>query len=312
MKTVKAARIHSYGGPEELRIEDLALSEPRANELLIRIYAAGVNPIDWKIRNGYMRQKIQLPFTAGFDFAGVVEETGPDVVDLKSGGEVYGQAGVLNGGSGTFAQFSLAKRGTIATKPQTTNHVEAAGLPLAGVSAVQALTEHIGLSQGERILIHGGAGGIGSIAIQLARHLGAHVITTVSAVDTGYVMGLGAQEVIDYKAGKFEEVLGDLEAVFDTVGGDTYARSFKVLKRGGRLVSMLEQPNQALMKEYGVSAVSQFTQVNTERLTKLAELIDRGAVRVHVDKTFPLDQAAAALAHVETKSPRGKVVLVVV
>jgi alcohol dehydrogenase len=162
---------------------------------------------------------------------------------------------------------------------------------------------------GQKILIHGGAGGIGSGAIQLAKHLGAHVATTASGDDFGYVKGLGADTVIDYKTQKFEEILHDLDAVFDTIGGDTYVRSFNVLKKGGRLVSMLEQPRQDLMQEFGVEAFAQFTQVTTERLAKLAGLVDQGALKVHVDKTFPLSQVSAARLYLEKQSPRGKVVL---
>jgi alcohol dehydrogenase len=267
MKTVKAARIHNYGEPEAVQVENISLPEPQSGELVIRIYAAGVNPIDWKIRAGYLQQMmpLPLPFTSGGDFSGVVEAVGADVVDFKVGDEVYGQSGVLNGGSGSFAEFSVAKAVTIATKPRRVDHVEAGGLPLAGVSALQAWTEHLSLSAGQKVLIHGGAGGIGGIAIQLAKHLGAQVATTASAENLDYVKNLGADEVVDYRSQKFEAVLGGLDAVFDTVGGETYARSFKVLKRGGRLVSMLEQPNQELLNNFGLKAVTQFTQVNTER-----------------------------------------------
>jgi NADPH:quinone reductase-like Zn-dependent oxidoreductase len=313
MKTVKAARIQNYGGPEVVQVENISLPEPQSGELVIRNYASGVNPIDWKVRAGYLQQMmpLPLPFTSGSDFSGVVVAVGADVVDFKVGDAVYGQSGVLNGGSGSFAEFSVAKAVTIATKPRSVDHVEAGGLPLAGVSALQALTEHLCLSAGQKVLIHGGAGGIGGIAIQLAKHLGAHVATTASAEDLDYVKNLGADEVVDYRNQRFEAVLGGLDAVFDTVGGETYARSFRVLKRGGRLVSMLEQPNQELLNDFGITAVAQFTQVNTERLGKLAELVDRNVLKVHVDKTFPLERAAAALLHVETKSPRGKVVITI-
>jgi alcohol dehydrogenase len=313
MKTVKAARIQNYGGPEAVQVENISLPEPQSGELVIHNYASGVNPIDWKVRAGYLQQMmpLPLPFTSGSDFSGVVVAVGADVVDFKVGDAVYGQSGVLNGGSGSFAEYSVAKAVTIATKPRSVDHVEAGGLPLAGVSALQALTEHLSLSAGQKVLIHGGAGGIGGIAIQLAKHLGAHVATTASAEDLDYVKNLGADEVVDYKSQRFEAVLGGLDAVFDTVGGETYARSFRVLKRGGRLVSMLEQPNQELLNDFGITAVAQFTQVNTERLGKLAELVDRNVLKVHVDKTFPLERAAAALLHVETKSPRGKVVITI-
>ncbi len=199
---------------------------------------------------------LQFPATLGSDFSGVIEKVGErvssstSIFDLKLGDEVYGHAGAFAGGSGAFAGMALAKADTIAHKPRTLDHEQAAGLPLVGVSAWQALVETMGLTKGQKILIHGGAGGIGSIAIQLAKHLGAYVATTVSTNDKQCVKEeLGADEAIDYKTQTFEDVLAhDFDAVFDTVGGETYTRSFKVLKRdgGGIIVSMLEQPVQSL------------------------------------------------------------------
>jgi NADPH:quinone reductase-like Zn-dependent oxidoreductase len=244
------------------------------------------------------------------DFSGIMEKVGEGVSDFKYNEEVYGQASLIRGGSGAFAEMALANADTIAHKPKTLSHEEAAGLPLAGVSAWQALIETIGLSKDQKILIHGGAGGIGSIAIQFAKHLGAYVATTVSTNDKEFVKELGADEVIDYKTQNFEDVLShDYDAVFDTVGGETYTKSFKVLKRGGIIVSMLEQPNQELMDRFGVKAIFQFTQVNRERLTKLAQWVDQNNIRVNVDKTFPLDEAAKALDYQRDVHPRGKVVL---
>jgi NADPH:quinone reductase-like Zn-dependent oxidoreductase len=245
------------------------------------------------------------------DFSGVIERIGEGVSGLKHGDEVYGQAAEILGGSGAFAEMALANADTIAHKPKTLSHEEAAGLPSVGVSAWQALVETIGLSKGQKILIHGGAGGIGSIAIQLAKHLGAYVATTVSTNDKEFVKEeLGADEVIDYKTQNFEDVLShDYDAVFDTVGGETYTRSFKVLKRGGMIVSMLEQPNQELMDRFGVKAISQFTQVNRERLTKLAQWVDQNNIRVNIDRTFTLDETGKALDFQRDVHPRGKVVL---
>ena len=180
-----------------------------------------------------------------------------------------------------------------------------------GVSAWQALVENIGLSKDQKILIHGGAGGIGSIAIQLAKHLGAYVATTVSTNDKQFVQELGANQVIDYKTQNFEDILHDYDAVFDTVGGETYRRSFKVLKKSGIIVSMLEQPNSELMNRYGVKALFQFTQVNRERLTKLAQWVDQNNISVNVEKTFLLDEAGKALDYQKDVHPRGKVVLTV-
>lgn len=165
------------------------------------------------------------------------------------------------------------------------------------------------LSKGQKILIHGGAGGIGSIAIQLAKHLGAYVATTARANDAAHVQGLGADVVINYEKQSFEEIVHDYDAVFDTVGGETYTRSFQVLKKGGLIVSMVEQPNQEFMEKYGVNAISQFTEVTRERLATLAKLVERGAVRVQIDKVFSLDEAAAALKYLETGKPKGKVVI---
>ena len=305
---MKAAQINKYGGSEVVEINK-NVPKPAASrgQLLVEVYAAGVNPIDWKIREGYI--PLKFPATLGGDFSGVVADIGEGVSGFKKGLEVYGYASVLGGGSGSFAEFVLADTKVIAVKPKNITHIEAGALPLTGVSAWQALVDHIGISRGKKILIHGGAGGIGSIAIQLARHLGAYVATTVSAKDMQYIKELGADEAIDYKNQKFEDMLHNYDAVFDTVGSETYIRSFKVLRKGGTIVSMLEQPRPELMEQYGVNAIGQLTQVNSERLSKLAELIDQRVTKVHVDKTFPLEEAGEALEYLKSGHPRGKVVL---
>jgi alcohol dehydrogenase len=309
---MKAAQIHAYGGDEVVAVTPEA-SCPAVSEgkAVIEIHAAGVNPIDWKIRQGYFakRAPLQLPLTLGGDFSGIVSEIGEGVPNLKIGDEVYGQAGIVRGGSGTFAEYALASMDNIAKKPQNIDHMEAAALPLVGVSAFQALIEHIGLKKGQKILIHGGGGGIGTAALQIAKHIGAVIYTTARSEDAAYVKGLGADSVIDYKTQRFEEIAHGLDAVFDTVGGETYTRSFAVLKKGGVIVSMLEQPNEELMEKFGVTAIYEFTQVTGDRLQKLAELVEKGAVTIHVDKTFPLDEAAEALHYLETGHPKGKVVL---
>ncbi len=309
---MKAAQINKYGGSQVVEINENA-PEPTVSQghLLIEVHAAGVNPIDWKIREGYMRQMVPLKFpaTLGGDFSGIVAELGEGVSGFKKGDEIYGQASIIRDGSGSFAEFASADANTTAHKPKNTSHVEAAALPLTGVSAWQALVDHIGLSRGKKILIHGGAGGIGSIAIQLARHLGAYVTSTAGAKDVQYVKELGADEVIDYKNQSFEDILHSYDAVYDTVGGETYVRSFRVLKRGGIIVSMLEQPDPDLMEKYGVNAIGQFTQVNRERLSRLAELVDKRVIKVHVERTFHLEQAGEALEYQQNGHPRGKVVL---
>lgn len=312
---MKSTQIKRYGGSEVVEINQStpAPNDPSAGKVLVDVKAAGVNPADWKIREGYFQQMmpLQFPSTLGMDFSGVIEKVGEGVPDFKQNDEVYGQAAVIRGGSGAFAEIALANADTIAHKPKILSHEKAAGLPLVGVSAWQALVETIGLSKGQKILIHGGAGGIGSIAIQLAKHLGAYVATTVSTNDKQFVKEeLGADEVIDYKTQTFEDLLPhEYDAVFDTVGGETYTRSFKILKRSGIIVSMLEQPNQELIDRFGVKAISQFTQVNRERLTKLAQWVDQNNIRVNIDRTFPLDEAGKALDYQRDVHPRGKVVL---
>jgi alcohol dehydrogenase len=317
---MRSAEMKRYGSSEVVEINQNAAApnDPSDEKVLVKVKAAGVNPIDWKIREGYMQQMIplQFPSTLGMDFSGTIEKVGAGVSGFNVGDEVYGQASVTRGGSGAFAEIALANADSIAHKPKSLNHQEAAGLPLVGVSTWQALVETIGLTDGQKkkmILIHGGAGGIGSIAIQLAKRLGAYVATTASTNDKQFVKELGADEVIDYKTQTFEDLLPhDYDAVFDTVGGETYKRSFAVLKRGsGMIVSMLEQPNQQLMEQFGVKATFQFTQVNRERLTKLAQWVDQNNIRVNVDRTFPLEEAGKALDYQKDVHPRGKVVLAI-
>jgi alcohol dehydrogenase len=324
MSLMKTAQIKSYGDSEVVEINPNApsLNDPSEAMVLVTVKAAGVNPSDWKLREGFFKEMVplQFPATLGSDFSGVIEKVGErlsststSISDLKLGDEVYGHAGAFAGGSGAFAEMALAKADTIAHKPRTLDHKQAAGLPLVGVSAWQALVETIGLTKGQKILIHGGAGGIGSIAIQLGKYLGAYVATTVSTNDIQFVKEeLGADEAIDYKTQTFEDVLPhDFDAVFDTVGGETYTRSFKVLKRdgGGIIVSMLEQPVQELMDQFGVKAVFVFSQGNRERLTKLAEWVDQNNIQVNVERTFPLAEARTALDYQRDVHPRGKIVL---
>lgn len=309
---MKAVQINSYGGIEVLEInQNVPSPTPRDGQVLVENHAASINPIDWKIRAGYLKEMAPLSFPAilGGDFAGVITEVGQDVTDFKVGDEVYGSAIVLNGGSGAFAEEIAANATNIARKPKTVSLEEAGAFPLVGTSALQALEEHIKLQKDQKILIHGGAGGIGHIAIQLSKAIGAYVATTVSSDNIDWVKSLGADEIIDYKNQAFEELLKDIDCVFDTVGGETSDKSFQVLKKGGVIVSMLVQPNPELAKEYGVTAIGQNTVTNTARLDRLAELIDKGGIKVHVDKVFPLEEAKEAFKHLEEDHPPGKVVL---
>mgnify|MGYP001566084636 FL=1 len=309
---MKAVQINSYGGNDVLEInENAPKPSPAKSQVLAEVYATSINPIDWKVRAGYLKEMVplQFPATLGGDFAGVICEVGEGVGNFKVGDEVYGQGGILNGGSGSFAEFVAANVGKVAVKPKSADFIEAGALPLAGVSALQALEDHIHLAKGQKILIHGGAGGIGHFAVQLAKSQGAYVATTVSTRDMEFTKSLGADEVIDYESEAFDEKLTDFDAVFDTVGGETTDKSFKVLKKGGIIVSMVGQPNEELAQKYGVSALGQNTDANPERLARLSKLVEDGKIKVYIDKVFPPEQAKEAFGHLEEGRHQGKVVL---
>jgi len=312
---MKSIQISKYGGSDVVDINnEVSIPKMSAGKVLVEVKASGVNPVDWKIREGYFQQMVplQFPATLGTDFSGVIKELGQNVsTNFNIGDEVYGQASLLSGGSGSFAELALTNIKSIAVKPKTLNHIEASSLPLVGASTWQGLVDNIGLSKNQKILIHGGAGGIGTIAIQLAKHLGAYVGTTVKSEDKEFVQQLGADEIVDYTTQNFDDILHDYDAAFDTVGGETYKKSFKVLKNNGTIVSMLEQPDSNLMNQYGVKAIFQFTETTSERLTKLAQWIDQNNVKVNVEKTFPLSETAKALDYQKDNHPRGKVVITI-
>ena len=309
---MKVAQISKYGGSEVIEVRsDAEKPALKPGQVLVEIHAVSLNPVDYKIRLGYFQQMVPLDFpaTLGGDFAGVVASVSKDVGDFKTGDEVFGSAIILNGGSGSLAQFAAANTKNISLKPKSVDHIQAASLTLVGASAIQAIEEHIKLSDGQRILIHGGAGGIGSIAIQLAKLHGAYVVTTVGGDDIEFVKKLGADQIIDYRSQNFESMVKDLDAVFDTVGGEVTTKSFQVLKKGGILVSMLGQPDEELAKQYKVTAIGQNTNTSAEKLKRLAELVDSGKMHPQVDKVFPLDQIREAFDYLENGHPRGKVVI---
>jgi alcohol dehydrogenase len=308
---MKAAQINEYGDKDVLKTVDSAQKpQPSEGQVLVEVHAAGVNPFDWKVRAGFMKDfiPINFPATLGGDFSGVVAEVGEGVNTVKVGDKVYGQANAV-GGQGSFAEFTPVQAVQLAAKPQSLDFAEAAAVPLAAASALQALTEHANLQSGQKVLIHGGAGGIGIFAIQLAKNLGAHIATTATSADADFVKSIGADEVIDYKTQKFEEILKDYDVVFDTVGGETTIKSFEVLKPGGVLVSMVGQPDELLAKQHNIVAIAQNSNVSTDKLQTITELIDSHKLKVNVDKIFPLDQASEALAYLQEGHPKGKVVI---
>ncbi len=308
---MKAVQIRQYGGKDVLEFNQNA-PKPIVGDgqVLVEMQAASINPVDWKIRSGYLKEMapLTMPATLGGDVCGIVAAVGTSVSTLKVGDRVYGYASLLSGGSGSFAEFVAAKLSTVALAPKKSSVIETAALPLVGASALQAIEQHMKLQPGQKILIHGGAGGIGSVAIQAAKSIGAYVATTARADDRAYVHELGADEVIDYQQEAFEEKLKNLDAVFDTIGGETTEKSFKVLRKGGMLVSMLGQPHPEMAQKMGVVAIGQSTHVTTEALKRLAQLVDRGAVKIRVAKVNPLEKAKEAFQLVEEGHPQGKVV----
>lgn len=308
---MKAAQYNSYGSAEVIEINNIPEPAVSKGQVLVEVHAASINPIDWKVRAGYMKDKMPLkfPVTIGGNFSGVVKKVADGVTEFKIGDEVYGQALTLNGGSGSIAEFVASNAANTAYKPKTVNHIEAASLPLVGVSALQALEQHINLKSGQKILINGGSGGIGSIAIQLAKSIGAYVAVTASTQHLEFVKTLGADEVIDYKKENVLEKLHDFDAVYDTVGGESADNAMKILKKGGIIISMTGAPDPKLVAEYGVKAIGQNTDTSQNNLTRLAELVEQGIIKPQVDKIFPLEQTREAFEYQETSHPKGKVVI---
>jgi len=306
---MKAAQLTAYEGLTAVKVQDAPKPGVEPGKVLVAVEAAAINPFDVKLTGGaYGEIFKKLPATLGSDVAGTVLEVGDDVTGFSIGQAVYGMANG-GGGHGSFAEFTLVKAEQLAPKPASVDFLAAAALPLAAVSAYQALVDHMNLQAGQKILIHGAAGGIGSLAVQIAKSLGAYVAATASAADTEFVKGLGADEVIDYKTQDFSQVIHDYDAVFDTVGGETNAKSYQVLKNGGAFVSMLEAPNEALVNAKNLRYTQQSSQATPERLRAIAELVDSGRLAVNIDKVFSLEQTAAAMEHLKSGHPRGKVVI---
>lgn len=308
---MKAVQIGTYGGPEVLVVHDIEQPITEAGKVLVEVHASSLNPFDTKIREGYMKEVIplELPVTLGGDIAGVVSEVGEGVDDFEVGDIVYGQANAVAGASGAFAEFAVTNASQIAHAPKDLDFTQLASLPLVGVSAWQAIVKHINLRTGQKIFIHGGAGGIGTMAIQIAKHLGAHVATTATGDGLGYVTQLGADEVIDYKAEDFSTQLHGYDAVFDLVGGEDFNKTLNILRSGGIAVSMIATADDHIAKEKGVTALTQGTHVSTEALDELRTLVEQDVIAPHIDATYPLDQIKEAFEARENGSVRGKIVI---
>lgn len=306
---MKAIRIHQYGSNDNLRYEDVPLPEISTDDVLVKVYYAGVNPVDWKIREGYLQTLIpyDLPFTLGWDVSGVVEAVGENVSNFKVGDEVYSRPDITR--NGTYAEYVAIKNTELAFKPNTIDHAHAAGLPLAGLTAYQALFDVAKLESGQSILIHAASGGVGSLAVQMAKIVGAHVIGTASVKNRNFLLEIGVDEFIDYQSENFETVISNVDVVFDTVGGDTQAKSLGIIKKGGMLVSIVEQPSAEKAAELNINAEFLFIDPNAEQLMQIAKWVDNGQLVNHIDKIFPLHEAAQALELSQTGRVRGKVIL---
>jgi NADPH:quinone reductase-like Zn-dependent oxidoreductase len=304
---MKAIVFNQYGGPEVLRYIDVPDPVARAGEVLVDVYAASVNGADYKVRRGGGPYKIQFPHILGRDFSGVISAVGPGVPDFVVGNPVFG---VLDRGKeGAYAEKLAIEAAIIARKPDWLEHVDAAALGLAALTALWAIEDTAHLRSGETILIHGGAGGVASVAIQLAHHLGAKVITTASAANHDYVRSLGADQVIDYNAQDFTQATEPCDVVFDTVGGDTHVRSYKVLKPGGRLVWIAPPPEGFVPTRHDVVSERPAVLRDRPHLQRILDLVEAGRLRAPPMQRFPLDQAAQAHRISEGRHLRGKLVL---
>lgn len=308
---MKAITMHEFGGPEVLKQEDVPKPKPQDDEVLIKVYASGVNPVDWKIREGQRKEKfpVHFPLIPGWDVSGVVEETGSQVKNLKQGDEVYGRPDPAK--NGTYAEYIAVKANQVNLKPKSIDHVKAAAVPLAGLTAWQGLFEHGQLQSGQKVLIHAASGGVGTFAVQFAKWKGAYVIGTTSEKNIDFIKQL-ADEVIDYKKENITDRLKDIDLVFDTVGGDTQKESLQVIKEGGRLITTLKPEFQEEAKERGIHLEGYTAQSNPEDLKQIADLIDAGKVKPVIAEVYPLEDAAAAQEKSKQGHTTGKIVLQVV
>jgi NADPH:quinone reductase-like Zn-dependent oxidoreductase len=306
---MKAVVIRSYGALDVLKVEDVARPEPKEDEILIRVIAASINPVDAAIRQGYLAQLIgdKLPLIPGMDAAGVVEKTGAKIGKFKVGDAVY--AFFTLASEGGYAQFVVAKESEAAPKPKALSYEEAAAVPAAASTAWQALIDTARLSAGQTVLIHGGSGGVGHFAIQIAKARGAKVLATASATNQDFLKQLGADLAIDYRKTKFEDVAKDVDVVLDTVGEDTLKRSYGLVKKGGIIVSIADDPDQAALDAHGIRGASIRSSPKANVLEELTRLIDAKKMTPIISQVLPLSEVAKAHEQIATRHTHGKIVL---
>lgn len=304
--TMHAVRFHEYGPPEVLVVDDVPRPDPGDGEVLVRVHAAGVNPIDWKYRAGYLKEfaPLTLPYTPGFDLAGTVEAVGTSVTDFAPGEAVFGR------GAASYAEYAIAPHGALARKPTNISFDQAATIPIGGVTAWAGLFDTGGLQAGQRLLIQGAAGGVGSFAVQLGHWKGAYVVGTASSRNIDFVRSLGADEAVDYRTTPVERMPRDFDVVLDIVGGETMDESWHLVKRGGILVAVAGMPSEEKAQQLGVRTSGvKAPPVIAGILQQIAQLIESGTVVTEVGKVYPLEEAAQAHALSETGHGRGRIVL---
>jgi len=304
---MKAVVAHEYGAPEVLKFEEVPRPEPKEDEVLVRVIASGVNPADPLTLSGkYAREfGTHLPLIPGYDIAGIVEKTGAKVTNLKAGDAVYGYP-TFGGG---WAEYVTVKQREVAAKPKTLNFTEAAAMPMGALTAWQALVDTAQLQAGQTILIHGGSGGVGSFAVQIAKARGARVIATASTANQDLLKQLGADVAIDYTKTRFEDVAKDVDAVLDPVGKETLARSYDVMKKGGIVMSLVARPDPVELEKRGIRGGAISVHPDAEDLAEIARLVDSGKIKPVVTEVLPLSEAIAAQRQAETHHTRGKLVL---
>ncbi|MFI5363668.1 MAG: NADP-dependent oxidoreductase [Elusimicrobiota bacterium] len=305
MDTMRAVRVTHFGGPEALLVEDVPKPRPGPGEVLVRVEATGVNPVDWKLREGLF-QELPLPFTPGGDFCGSIVELGPGAAGFKKGDVVFGCA---KGSMGADAEFVAVPTANMALKPRTMEPVAAAGVPLAAMTAWQGLFTHGRLRKGETILILGASGAVGSIAVQLAKSAGARVIGTASGANVARIQALGCDEAVDYKTRRFEDVAHDVEFCLDLLGGEFQERAFTTIKPGGRLISAVQEPDAVLARRRRIEARLFRMKPDAAQLRELAKKIDAGELKITVARVMRLDQAAEAEELNRQQKVHGKIVL---
>ena len=308
---MKAVVIEEYGGLDTLTEKIVEKPPLMDNQVLVEVKAASVNPIDWKLREGHLENQysFEFPIILGWDVAGVVKEVGDHVIDFSVGDRVFARPDLTR--YGAYAEYTVVDEFLLAKIPDNLSYTEAASVPLAGLTAYQCLFDALEIMEGQKILIHGGAGGVGSYAIQLAKLKGAYVATTASKKNHGYLKNLGADLCIDYHTENIEEMLSDYDAVLDTVGESVQTASMKILRRGGRLVSIVDPPNEKLANRYGIEEHYLWLDPNGEQLKELARLLSEERLKPIVGETFPLNEKGVKNAHElsESSHARGKIIL---